>query len=224
MKPLLRKSARSSHHCAAFLRFCSMLIQGSAICTLISAACSNYSLRDQLENPGGAGSNLSTLTIFVTASTYAANLNVAGPDNICQQDLANPKGPGNGTWRALLGYTTRRACSTANCGGGATENLNWALRPNQSYARPDRTYIGRTGESSLFILPLAAGFSPVPGTKAWSGIDTNWLNSLVCSDWITTSGATSGMRAAADAVTIAAISEAAEICSSSLALICVEQP
>lgn len=186
-------------------------------------ACSNYGLREQLENPG-AGATLSALTIFVTASAYAANLNVAGPDNICRQDLANPKGLGNGVWRALLGYNTRRACSTANCGGGEVENLNWALRPKQNYARPDGAYIGRTDDSSLFVLPLAKSFSAVPGLKAWSGLDTNWLNSLVCSDWITTSGATSGMRAAADAVTIAAISEAAEICSSSLALICVEQP
>ena len=53
-------------------------------------ACSNYGLREQLENPG-AGATLSALTIFVTASTHAANLNVAGPDNICRQEFAKPE-------------------------------------------------------------------------------------------------------------------------------------
>lgn len=188
-------------------------------------ACNNYGLRDKLENPGGVGTTpgLSALTIFVTASSYAANLSIVGADNRCKFDQANPLGSGIGNWRALLVYNTRRACSTPGCSGGAAENVNWALHPLQNYTRPDGTFIGRTNESGLLTFPLAASFSTFSGYKVWTGIGVDWLNSSVCFDWTTTTSG-NGIRGAADARDITAISEAPEPCASSLALVCAEQP
>ena len=153
-----------------------------------------------------------------------AESQVTSADNRCKFDTANPSGVGNGAWRALLVYNARRACITPNCTTGAAENLNWPLQPNQNYVRPDRTFVGRTNAAGLFVFPLAKGVSAVAGTRVWTGLGTDWLNSNVCADWTDATNATSGRRGAADAVDIAAISEAAEACGESLALICVEQP
>ncbi|HLD45750.1 MAG TPA: DUF1554 domain-containing protein, partial [bacterium] len=64
--------------------------------------------------------------IFVTDATYNGNLGgVAGADALCEADANKPA---TGTYKALIvDGVARVACTTANCGGGAGENIDWVL-------------------------------------------------------------------------------------------------
>ncbi|MFZ5630853.1 MAG: DUF1554 domain-containing protein [Spirochaetota bacterium] len=185
--------------------------------------CNNYDLLNQLENPGSAsGMGSRNLRIFLTASGYSGNLGgTAGADAICVADGANPNGAGNGSWKALIGAPDRLACTTANCTGGIAENLNWVLKPNTKYMRPDGFEIGNTNEKALLIFPLVSPISPMPTTFAWTGLGADWVYSTSCGDWI--SGGGSGNRAQVDSLTSAAIFTGAQTCGVSERLYCVEQ-
>ncbi len=147
---------------------------------------------------GSAGSASATITIAVIPSTFlkifytAGSLgpNLVGPngDSTCMADGNKPGG--GSTYKAMAALTTRRACTTANCSGGASENLNWVLYPNTQYRRGDgTTVIGTTTASAIFTFNLTnsiAGTAVFPSTF----FNTDWTQSATenCSDGTSTGG------------------------------------
>lgn len=140
--------------------------------------------------------------IFVTAATYDGDLRTAGggvtgiegADNLCAlaKDSEQPTLPGTGSeYRALLVDSGNRvACTSINCGTlGSSENVNWVLRANTTYKRPDGTVVFTANASGIFL--LSAGLNaPLAGAgQWWTGMDGDWNEVLSsCSDWSSTIG------------------------------------
>ncbi|GAB4432509.1 MAG: hypothetical protein OHK0011_15380 [Turneriella sp.] len=189
--------------------------------------CNNYGLLDKLENPGQstAGLGQRNLRIFVTAAGYNGNLGgIAGADAKCVADAANPMGPGNGFWKALIVGTGRAACTTANCSvGGNGENFDWALKPNTNYIRPNGLVIGSTNPFGIFTFPLNSPIGDQAMTFAWTGLLADWTisGSNTCADWSST-GST-GIRGQVDINTSTVIQASPQTCGVSERLYCVEQ-
>ena len=105
----------------------------------------------------------------------------------------------------IVDGVNRRACTTANCGGGMDEHIDWVLRANI-------TYVTSTG-----LLPILtadwnsvwnfAGTAPTGGNllneifnssqSAWTGLTGNWQvanggSDHDCSNWSSASGAQTG--------------------------------
>lgn len=124
-------------------------------------------------------------------------------DSVCQTEA---QGHGlNGTFKALLSAgTLRRACSTASCSGGISENVDWPLKPNEQYRRLDKsTVIGTTNGSGIFEFPLTSSITDT-ATDIWTGMSsTLWTTNSTqnCSNFATenfTSRATIGNASAMD--------------------------
>lgn len=199
-------------------------------------ACSNYGLLGHLENPGRSeetGKDAGTVLtdscqtdcrIFVTALGYTGNLGgLSGADTKCMADPNRPADAGR-QWRALLSATDRKACTGDNCPGGSAENLNWVLKPNATYRRPDGTLIGNTSASALLLFNLAQPIATAAG-NTWTGTYANWTSGALsdrCNDW-TDAGLTNGIYALSGSVTATAIANFHAICSGVYSLYCVEQ-
>ncbi len=176
---------------------------------------------------GGSGSSTGT-KIFVTASFYNGSLGgVSGADNKCMSDSNKPD---SNTYKALIvgdegGQVTRSACSTANCGGGSSENVNWVLKPNTTYYRSDgTTKIMTTNSSGIFVFgTLDNLFLNAPNGTWWTGLNSDWTtNSNNCSGWTSTSG--NGIVGGIGITDSQAISGSSPIaCTFSYHLVCVEQ-
>lgn len=119
--------------------------------------------------------------LFVTdAGTMGDFGGVAAADALCN---ASPVKPDSATYKAVLvDGSARVACSTSYCGGGAGENVDWALAPNTGYFRPDGTYIGTTNAQGLFdrLLINAVG---LVNSEVWTGLNSDWTTSSTCSAW-----------------------------------------
>jgi len=183
----------------------------------------NIGLLEQLENPGGAAVSCGTnCRIYTTANTYQGDLGgAAGADSRCNSDPGRP--PSSTKWKAMIGATPERtACTSADCGvGGASENFNWALRPNTSYRRSDGVFIGVTNGNAIFTFPLQTNLDPNNGF-VWTGLTGAWQPSSGCTTWSvkdSTLGAT-GDGSFASAV---ALFTSNSNCSSSQKLYCAEQ-
>ncbi len=159
--------------------------------------------------------------IFVYTETIGNMGGVAGADNICDTQ-AGGKGL-SGTYKAFLIANTRRACSSANCSGGISENLDWVLQPSTNYYREDgTTLVGTTNASAIFNLPLTNSME-VAGSFIWTGLRQDWTNETNCLNWTSDSGGlftTVGNILATDAN---AISAGVTACSNNYNLACVEQ-
>lgn len=128
--------------------------------------------------------------IFVGTAGTDGNLGgAAGADAKCNSDAAKPAGA-TSTYRALIVDSTRRACSTANCGGGISENLDWVLYPNKIYYRPDgTTIIMTTNAAGIAAFNLTNPMTIAAANPAWTGLNADWTsNSVNCSNWTTTAG------------------------------------
>lgn len=164
------------------------------------------------------------LRIYVTTNTYnplSTIGGISGADSKCNSDAGKPS---SGTYKALLAASTaRRACSTASCSGGSSENIDWPLKASRSYYRTNQTTeIGTTTAAGIFEFPLKAPFA-TSGTDAWTGLNTNWTTSAAtCSEW--TGGAGTSGCAVESSTTATGISDGGGSgCSTARRLICVEQ-
>ncbi|AFM12879.1 DUF1554 domain-containing protein [Turneriella parva] len=188
------------------------------------AGCSNNNLLDQLQNPGqiSGGFGPRNLRIFVTNTVNNGILGgAAGADTICLADTANPMGAGNGSWKALIAGGGRLACSTPYCTGGSAENIDWALKPNTNYVRPNGLVIGNTNPAGIFVFPLSGIISDLATTFVWTGLAGDWMTGSTCSGWTVT--ASSGDRGQVDKNDAQAINFAPDTCGTSQRLYCVEQ-
>jgi hypothetical protein len=190
--------------------------------------CSHYGLLDKLENPGGrnAGGDLqSPRRIFVTSNSYQGNLGgISGADAKCLNDSNNPLGPGNGNWKAMVvDGSARRSCTTDGCSGGLGEQIDWVLKPNTTYARPDGTIIATTNPVGLFTFFLENAIAPLPSVYAWTGLSSSWqTDTNHCGGWTNTSQ--NGTLGKVGDVTSLAINSATDGCwTNTYRLYCVEQ-
>ena len=167
-----------------------------------------------------------TCKIFLTSSVPSRNIGLTGLDNVCNSDANKPSG--NIAFKALVTHSTDRiACTTANCSGGVSENVNWVLKPNTKYFRSDgTTEIFTTNSSGIFPFGTANDGIIDPGTNGIAtGLQTDWTNDVNCSDWSGAGSYEIGSPELTDARLISL--DTPEPCGSDLSsilrLACVEQ-
>lgn len=161
--------------------------------------------------------------IFMTASAKnPPNVGLAALDALCN---ASANRPTLDPYKALLGASTRRACTTANCSGGAVEHQAWVLKPGTSYYGGDGlTLIGQTkATAGIFTFPLAAAWAGAGAAHTWSGLNADWTNAVdSCADW--TSLLANGEGGVLGFTTIGAIAGGSRACSATWpSLVCVAQ-
>ncbi|TGL69769.1 DUF1554 domain-containing protein [Leptospira kmetyi] len=167
--------------------------------------------------------------MFATASAMTKNGGIAGVDNNCSTDGNKPSG--GGTYKALItDGVNRRACTTASCSGGTSEQINWVLKPNKEYRRKDgTTIIGTTTANGIFAFPLTNSVEILANIVITNGIGTgmnaDWTsNANDCSDWSTNAGGTSSTVGTWDSTNSGLIGGAGTSgCSNTHMTICVEQ-
>ncbi len=166
--------------------------------------------------------------IFITSSTFTGNLvSVSDADASCMSDANYP---GAGTYKAfIVDGTVRRACTTANCGGGPSEHIGWVLAATTTYVRSDgTTVIKATNNEAIFSFAGAVLTNSFSATSynIWTGLTNNWTgnDNADCTNWTSAIGAGEvGNTSATDGT---AIQQAATLnCSgaASVRLACVEQ-
>lgn len=178
--------------------------------------------------------------IFLTASSYTGNLKgteasgMAGADAICATEKQSnfPALPGQATeYRAFLTSSSRRACTTANCGtGGSSEHLNWILSANTMYLNPAGNTIMTTNENGVVDFSSSSLNLPLTSDVAgyWTGLIDSpaWTNDLDnCSNWEDGTGGNNGMRGVGsqtDATSLGTFGNASA-CSNPAPFLCVRQ-
>ena len=166
-----------------------------------------------------------TLKIFVTNSKYTGSLGgIAGADAKCAADTNKPVG--GATYKAFISDgTNRRACSTDDCSGGISENIDWVLKPNRSYVRADgTTALFTTNANGIFTSDLTNSFSGA-SVYPWTGLKSTFTSDANCSNWSDGTTAASGRRGNTQGTNrTTAISQSTYLCSvDNGPLICVEQ-
>lgn len=143
---------------------------------------------------GGSGSSANFGIIFVSSKgfnggggsvssgTPAPGSGISMFDDVCAQDATDKNL--SGTFKALVtDGSSRRACSTSNCSGGAGERLDWPLATRMEYRREDKTtIIGKTDKTGRLNFPLTNAFSATAET-IWTGIGSGWLADQHCLGW-----------------------------------------
>ncbi len=165
--------------------------------------------------------------IYLTTSVITGgNLGgISGADARCSSDGNKPS---TGTYKAMIvSGTTRRACSTANCGGGSSENIDWVLKPSTKYYQADgTTEIFTTNASGIFVFGTATNvMSNTIYAGVWTGLSTDWTNTAGdCTAWTSTAGTTgrgsSGFNTTDDLISI---EQTAACNATAYRLYCVEQ-
>nr|WP_269155358.1 DUF1554 domain-containing protein [Leptospira mtsangambouensis] len=167
--------------------------------------------------------------IFATAATAIKTGGISGFDNQCQNDTNKPSG--GGTYKALASDgVNRRACSTANCSTGVSENIGWVLKPNKEYRRKDgTTVIGTTNASGIFTFPLTNSMEIISNLVVTNGIATgfvsDWTSSANdCLDWTSNAGGNLSTTGTWTSTNSGAIDGGGTSgCSNTHMLVCVEQ-
>jgi Protein of unknown function (DUF1554) len=182
----------------------------------------------QATGSGASGSTATCATtghclIFVTNSNATLNAGISGLDANCTNDVNKPAG--GGTYKAMVADgTNRRACTTANCGGGTGEHISWALKPNKEYRRADgTTVIGTTTANGVFAFPLTNAIqTTVVGTNSTvTGLNTNWTSSgSDCTDFAGAGNTSNGLH---DDTSANLLSIGTSGCGNTMKVYCVEQ-
>ncbi len=128
--------------------------------------------------------------IFVSSNSYNGNMGgVAGVDAKCMSDTAYP---GTGTYRALIvDGVNRVACTTANCSGGASENVNWVLQPYTTYVRASGgATLFFTNAAGIFVFGAMTNSFTGTAQTYYTGLSSDWTTpvGLNCSQWTSTAG------------------------------------
>lgn len=123
-----------------------------------------------------AGTNINIdcakLPCFFSVETQSGNLaGISGADALCQKK--------HSTAKAFIVDTTQRIASPANA--------DWVLDANTEYYQFDGTVIGTTNASRIFTFPLTASLLNA-GNEYWTGMATNYQNSISCSNWTVSTG------------------------------------
>ena len=188
-------------------------------------SCQNYNLYDRLTCPGcvaGQSDKSTNATtpcvncrIFVSQTTrgdmsgnggcggagggtafcgIGAN-GVQKADYVCQNDPGRPDTAK--VWKALVvDGTNRVACTNANCTGGTAGRVDWILKPNTAYFRPDNvTLIMNTVANAVFAFGFLTNvINNTVAYSAWTGLNTNWTTGTThCTNWSIGTNAVQGI-------------------------------
>lgn len=216
-----------------------------------------------IEATNGTESDTQNLTIqveptvykvFITAATFNGNLQGAaanGPAGADAKCNADTNKPATGTYKAMLtDGVNRMPCSSKNCGGGVSENIDWVFQSGRIYIRAN--------DSASLLSPNAAGILPANDSTGtfttstytlnhsfdsgstvkdyWTGFaqaDNFWQEataqtSNTCSDWtdgtLTATANNGGRVGASNSTNYTAIRNGSgRSCDSLYYLLCVEQ-
>lgn len=169
---------------------------------------------------GTVWSNPPGIIFFTTATTSGNTGGIPGADVLCNSDASKPAN--TGTYKALISLAGVRVASvTADMGDG---QVDWVLRPNTVYTRPDGTVIMTTNSASIRVfgpnLTNAIGTSVNP---TWTGLNTDWTAAGGCANWTDGSGGPFGRYGVINANTLASINGGNQVCSSAANMYCVQQ-
>jgi hypothetical protein len=167
--------------------------------------------------------------IFLTVTGRNGNMSgVTGADTICATEkTTNYSSLLGTTYKAMIvDASNRKACTTANCSGGISENLNWVLLPLQTYyLATSNAAIFTTTSSGITTFPITSAVDTASSKKWWTGLSNDWRTSLAadtCSNWTATGAA--GEYGQGSVTTSQWIAfPASNPCSNLYSLICVEQ-
>ncbi len=164
---------------------------------------------------------------FETAVFHTGNLGgISGADSICMSDSNKPVA---GTYKAfLVDGTNRRACSTANCSGGVSENIDWVLAPSTTYYQVDGTTpIMTTNSAGIFVFGTLTNSFLNTTDDYWTGLQSNWTpRNTNCTLWTSDSGGVSSSGGTGEATNNQAIlgfSGGCDVPGMDTFLLCVEQ-
>jgi len=193
-------------------------------------------------SPAVPAQTCTTCMTFVTAATYSGDIKttggkanaIASADSLCMADANKPAG--GGTYKAMLvDGVNRVACTTANCGGGAGEHIDWVFKPSTTYLRSDgTTTVMTTNTAGIwdFIDPISdphnllATFDTA-ASRYRTGLDWDWR--AVAAGYRCGGGWTDGTVAAfddygfGDRADDSAIGGGASTCDLPKNLLCIEQ-
>lgn len=171
--------------------------------------------------------------MFITTNQYTPTTNFFGPsggnsaDSRCSDEATALSY--SGTYKALIvDGTNRRACTTANCAGGAGEHLDWVMLPNMQYLRPDGTLIHTTNGVGIFTTDLTNTIGAA--ASYWTGMASgswNWVSGAAnetCQGWFNGTAGESGKYGVSTWLDERSIAIAAmQACNVANRLLCVEQ-
>jgi surface protein len=146
--------------------------------------------------------------IFVTATSYDGDLGgITGADAKC---MADANYPGSGTYKALLGATTRKVLPSAS---------GWVLIGGANYLRANDSTLVTTALANKTFGVIMNPFSAA-GDFFWAGLDESaWTVSADnCTDWTSNDVATLGEASTVTNWTMSLLS-----CDTTKPLLCVEQ-
>jgi len=185
----------------------------------------------------GAGSqvdNAAPRKIFASSQLNSSDLRtlgggttgIRGADTICQQQ-ANSNSVFRTVKAMIVDDIRRRAYSTPGCAGGTAEQIDWVLKTNTVYMRPDGTVIGTTDAKGLFIFPLSNAISTTGGIML-TGFSSNadWTSDINnnCSDWESSAGGSDAARGVLNSTTSSVLQSGVRACNlGQVQLYCVEQ-
>ncbi|MDO8519146.1 MAG: DUF1554 domain-containing protein [Deltaproteobacteria bacterium] len=227
--------------------FSTALIDGASYSVAVSTQPSRQSCTVSSASGTISSANITSVTVacvnvrktFVTATTDgnlkdgAAN-GIAGADAKCESDGSKPAD--GSTYKAFLVDTSNRvACTTASCGGGTSEHTDWVMGANTTYTRSDgTTVVGVTNANGILAtFPLTNSFGTSAGL-AWTGLSQTadaWtsgngsVTDSLCNNWESADdfGYTADLVATSGYNNAVSKSAGGQGCSTSRALICVEQ-
>lgn len=138
---------------------------------------------------GGACKEGGTCMMFISASGPSGSSGISGLDSLCNSDANKPSGS-TSTYKALVADgTNRRACSTANCGGGSAENIDWVLKPSTKYVKSDgSTELFTTNSSGIFQFGNLSNQMTSSATDLGTALNSDWTpTGQDCSDFASSS-------------------------------------
>ncbi len=165
--------------------------------------------------------------IGVTNNSFSGG-GISAADNDCTTNMQSQFGSDTGTWKAMLGASSRRACTTANCSGatGTEQSLDWILSANTEYRRADdRATVGTTNANAIFIFPLQNSIIAVePASLTWTGLEQDWrVSSSNCNDWTSFTLWTYGKPGISNAFDVTMLNIMTAACTYGINLYCVQQ-
>lgn len=182
--------------------------------------------------------------VFITAATFNGDLRGAAANGPAGADLkcnADTNKPATGTYKAMItDEVNRAACSTSNCIGGASENIDWVFQSGRIYIRATDSAALLTANTEGIVTAPAANMlshSFATGTTRyfWTGFaqSSYWDTATAqttntCNAWtnggITATTTEGGRVGASDNTSYAAIrSGDGQSCDATYYLLCVEQ-
>jgi|GEM_PF-1288804 len=167
-------------------------------------------------------SGASACYVFVSTGTANGLIGAVGSDSICNGDGSRPVL--SSKYRAVIhDGTVRRACTTANCGGGASENINWAFHPSTLYQLSGGSDVFTTNSAGIFVYGTQTTAFNSGSNFYATGLDADWTSSLNCSNWLTSNSLMSYRIGDPAATGTAAISYTNDMCNIARRRLCAEQ-